>query len=371
MIVLSIFITGSLQAKVFNVTNQQTNQTIKVSCVFPNSIQCQRNLEEAKYRVKNQTNPGATTLTDARMQDNSAAISNSISNGYNNTRDAVQAGAQRTQEQLRVVGGNVSQGVQAASERVSSDAAALRDSAQAGAAAVGSRIQSGAAAVGNSIQSGASALGDRAQAAAQTVSEGAQQVAQDVRGKTYRVSIPGIDHSMTFHCHGGMESEECQKEKDEVVEAIKSGSTSPTLAQHNLRPVTNAVAAVVDTAESTGRSAASFLSRQNHAYCNRKLIEHAKEFDQHYNDSGQQHLVSYTEKMDFIKDKLIADNKFNTCEEHFENALLGHQLKVVSGQVVRENTHIFDGLGRLPDGGSGYWKSEQRNSRYGERTISQ
>ena len=123
MIVLSIFITGSLQAKVFNVTNQQTNQTIKVSCVFPSSIQCQKNLEEAKYRVKNQTNPGATTLTDARLQDNSAAISNSISNGYNNTKNAVQAGAQRTQEQFRVVGDNVSQGVQSARERVSSDTA--------------------------------------------------------------------------------------------------------------------------------------------------------------------------------------------------------------------------------------------------------
>ncbi|MAF77584.1 MAG: hypothetical protein CME60_05425 [Halobacteriovoraceae bacterium] len=404
--VTSLIFSTQVYSKTFNVINQQTNQTIQVSCMFPNTIQCKNKIEEAKQRVMNQTNPGARTLSEARMQDNARAVSDNVQAGYNSARERVNEGAQAVRETteagLQVAGERVRQGAdavgagyEAAREGVVNGATAVRDRAQSGyetvrdgvvdgATAVRERTREGYENVRDGVANGAAAVSDRAQRGYESVRDGASQLASDVRGKTYRVSLPGHEHSMTFHCHGGLESPECQDEQAQVVAAIKSGTEAKTLQEYKMQPVTEVAGQVAQTATEVaqaaaatardmGRATSNFISEQNHAYCARKLERHARDFDRQYSDSGQQHLVSYKDKMDYIREKLEDEGKFSTCEVHFENAVLGHQLKFVSGQVIREDTHIFDGLGRLHNGTTGYWKNEDRVDSYQtyRRSISQ
>ncbi len=141
-------------------------------------------------------------------------------------------------------------------------------------------------------------------------------------------------------------------------EAIELGSNIKIGAQ-NISD--KAKDAVVNTGQGIGQKIGDFVSEEKHKYCKRKLERHAKDFDQQY-EATETQLVSFQEKLNYIEKSLVEEGKFETCQDHFEQAVLGYQLKWVQrGEVAQEKTHIFDGLGRLADGEVGYWKNEDRS----------
>ncbi len=397
---VTLFSTISTQAKTFKVTNPSTGQTLEVSCIFPSSVECKQKIEEAKQRVMKGLNPSATTLSGARWQDRANGTKAAVASGYESTRDTIKSGAQASGEYItdkaQTVGGQIRGGLEATGGFIGDKAQAAGNSIRSGAQATGefigdkaqaagSAIRGGAEATGNFIRDGydasketlsgaAGAVRDGASSAYRKGSEVASSAAEALQGKTYKMSIPGIEHSMSFYCRGGLESDECKKDQKEAEAAIRSGSTLKTLTEYRVAQGAQRTGeAVANGAHRAVRSTANFLDRMSIKTCQQKLKRYAKEFDEQYSNSGQEHLVSYKDKMSFIKQKLIEENYFESCESSFENAVLGNQLKIASGKVETENTHIFDGLGRLPNGGVGYWKNEDRVESYEEfnQTISQ
>lgn len=323
----------SVQAKTFRFQNSQTGQVMSVHCFFPNSVQCQNKIEEVKQRLRNSTNPDQTTLSGARAAD-----------AAGNVRDgAVQMGT------------------------------SLRD----GAVDAGTTVRDGAVDAGRTVRDGAveagQAVGDfgsrvasgvreQADHAGNVLANGANAAREAVVGRTYRVRVPGIEHSMTFHCRGGLESEECKEEKDMAVVAIRGGSTAESLDEFRQTPAYRAREFASETATTVREGTLNTISRMNHNYCKDKLERHARDFDEEYERTETQ-LVSYTEKIAYIEEKLREEGKLEECQVHFDHAVLGYQLRWIQrGEIAQEKTHIFDGLGRLGDGGVGYWKNEERQT---------
>jgi hypothetical protein len=328
-LIIAVAMLGSWSAhsKVFNFKNSQTGQTMSVSCLFPSSLQCQKKIEEVKERLRNSTNPNSTTLTSARAAD----AANEVRDDASQLRDSVSSG--------------ISRGIESASN-------------------AGTRVRNSASEVGSQISDSVSSGVDSTLQFGRNVRDTVADSVDEARGQRYRVQIPGIEHTMTFHCHGGLESEECKSEKAEVAQAIRDGSVEETLAAHKMRPARDVAASVADTtsevALSVGRTVSNGVGRLNHGFCKRKLERFAGEFDDSYRVSGRE-LVSYEVKMEFIKEKLEEGNNFDACEEQYNTAVLGYQLKwAAGGSTDLERTHIFDGLGRFANGDMGYWKNEER-----------
>lgn len=318
--VISLISSYSVSAKVFRLKNSETGQVMEVSCLFPSSVQCQTKLEEAKKRLIQQTNPNRTSLSGARAEDTAKGISDSAVALGNNVRD--------------------------------------------GAVGLGNTIRDGASNVAEGGMDLASRAGDKISETYQRASEGVGNAIESAKGKTYRLKVPGIEHTMTFHCHGGLESKECLRDKTEAEIAIRSGSTAATLQDHKLRHLNRAGEVVRDVAEETATRVGDGLDRLGHNSCKAKLERHARDFDNSYRDkfvSGEQtELVSYVEKMDYIKERLVSEGRYEDCQIHFENAELGYQLEWVAGRrLERRDTNIFDGLGRHKEG-MGYWTNEER-----------
>lgn len=321
----------SVEAKTFRFTNKETGQSMTVHCFFPQSVQCQQKKDEVIKRLTQGTNPQSSTLTGARASD----FGSNVKNSALSTGSSIKDGAVN-------VAGDVKDG-----------AVNMAGDVKDGAVDLGVKAVDGAVGLG-------SAIGNTASRAFDSVRDGASQAAAAIGGKTYRVKVPGYEHSMTFHCRGGLESKECQEEKNIVVAAIKGGSEAKTLEEFRLSPLYRAKDAVVGATERVVDGTKSVISRESHNYCKRKLERHAKDFDEKYERTETQ-LVSYEEKLLYIEDKLVEEGKMEACQEHFDNAVLGYQLKWIQrGEVAQEKTHIFDGLGRLADGGVGYWKQEER-----------
>lgn len=320
LMMISIALSTSAVAKTFKVTNPTSGQTIKVHCFNPNSTQCKYKIEEAKERVLKGTNQGVSSLSAARAQDTARATGDAIS-------DTVSTGVERTQAGLAIAREKTVEGFNSARTRTMSGVNTATERTGEFLRNTGERVRSGVEAA---------------------------------KGKTYRVKVPGYEHSMTFHCFGGLESKECQEEKNVVVAAIKGGTDAKTLEEFRHRPLYRAKDFVVDSAITAKDKTVEFVSRLDHISCRDKLARHAKDFDNDYAQKGNQ-LVSYQEKLNYIEEKLKEEGRMNDCQSHFDNAVLGYQLKWVGGgELAQEKTHIFDGLGRLADGGVGYWKNEER-----------
>jgi len=293
---------------------------------------CQTKIEEAKKRVMAGMNASNETLSGARASD----LGNHMKDGAVDTATTVK---DRVVATGSLIGDSVSNGFD--------------------------RVKEGFSSAADKTKEGFNAASDSTASTFGKMRDGVADAADRATGKTYRLRVPGHDHSMTFHCFGGLESNECLEEKEIVVAAIKGGSDAESLEEFKLSPLYRAKDFVVDTAVAGKDKTVEFIGRLDHLSCRNKIARHARDFDEDYGRTGSQ-LVSYQEKLEYIEEEMIEEGRMEECQSHFDNATLGYQLKWVSGgEVVREKTHIFDGLGRLADGDIGYWKNEERSEYQG------
>ncbi|MCF8060650.1 MAG: hypothetical protein K9K67_15210 [Bacteriovoracaceae bacterium] len=352
-IMTALVLSSNAYSKTIKLVNTQTGQSMSVFCLNANSTHCRFKLEEAKARLRENTNPDQSSLSGARAQDSINQTKDYISENAAAARDTVVRGAERTSE---VVTNGAVTARDTVSDRANSAGTALANGADTAKDAVVRGFNSTRDALARGLDTTRNAISNGAESAGNAVASGVDHL----KGQTYRVRVPGQDHSMTFHCFGGLESNECKKDKEQTVEAIKKGSTASTLEDYRLTPLYNAGNAIADTAEVVGDNVKNALNFLDHKSCKAKLERHAKDFDESYNISGTT-LTSYEVKMDYIEEKLVEEGRMEDCREHFENAVLGYQLNwIAKGEVSQERTHIFDGLGRLANGKMGYWKNEER-----------
>lgn len=308
--------------------NTRTGRVMTTACMFRNGKTCLAKRQRVVNLLFNDRNSGASNLFQADMQD---------------------AGRQ-VQSDFREAGRQI----------------------QSDARAVGRDVSRGAEAVGRGVARGADAV-DR------TIRKGIENTQEALTVRQFTVKANGIDHTMTFKCMGQHEggarfsTKECQEEYAETLEAIKSGSTADTLAEHRIQsdPIARTVASGVGAVKEE-------VQRWGHNSCRQKLERHARDFDQDYADQGLQHLVSYEDKMSYIQEQLIAETApngrtyYEVCHDHFKNAVFGMQLTWIGGEESyrAEETSIFNGLGRLASGDVGKFNSERRvgNRHYKDAT---
>jgi hypothetical protein len=350
-----ILVSSNTYSKTIKLRNTQTGQTMSVFCFNANSKQCQYKLEEAKSRLQEGTNQEASTLTGARVEDSVNQSATYIGDNAAALRDAVSRGAEST-------GDAVARGLVSTRDAVARGAESTRDAVSRGAETAGNNLSAGADSASDLLSRGANntrdALANAADRTKNAVSNGIDQL----KGKTYRVRIPGHEQSMTFHCFGGLESKECKQDQEETVAAIKQGSESSSLEDYRMSPLYKAGDAITGAAVVVGDNVNNALNFLDHKSCKAKLERHARDFDESYSLNGSE-LTSYEVKMDYVLEKLTEEGRLDDCQEHYDNAVLGYQLDwVTRGRVSQVRTHIFDGVGRLANGNMGYWKNEERPS---------
>jgi hypothetical protein len=279
-----------------------------------------------------------------------------------NRRVTLEYNLNRAKQGASDFGNQFREDLREAGQEIRSDAKAVGDAvgnaARATGEAAGKAVRATGEVAGNAVRATGEAIRNASNATVKVV----RGAVDKVNGQAYRVKLPGHDHEMVYHCFGGQESKECKSELEEVVAAIKSGTDKETLEAYRLRHVSAGVERI-----KTG------ISWAGHKSCKDKLARHARDFDSSYENkflTGQhKELVSYMEKMEYIRVKLVEEKRFEDCKEHFISASLGYQLEwAAGGELVQKDTHIFDGVG-FHKGGMGYWKSEQRDSSYGERAA--
>lgn len=301
-------------------TNTKTGQSMSTGCVFKNGKKCREKRQKVVHLVFHGKNQGANNLTEAGLQD---------------------------------AGRQVKSDFQAAGRQLQSDARAVGQAAQTAAVATDKAIKDGVAST------------------TKFVADTVDSTREALKTRKFIAKARGIDHSMSFECigqysgGGKFTTKECQNDYAEAMAAIKSGSKAKSLAEHRIQsdPVARTVAAGINGIKSG-------VTRLGHNTCRQKLERHARDFDQDYANQGLQHLVSYEDKMSYIKTELenetAADGKnyFHHCQEHFKNAVFGMQLTWVGGQdpFKAEQTSMFNGLGRLSNGKVAKFNSERKSN---------
>ena len=361
-----ILVSSNTYSKTIKLRNTQTGQTMSVFCFNANSKQCQYKLEEAKSRLREGSNQEATRLTGARVEDslnqtgeyicnNAAALRDTVSKGALSARDALSRGAEST-------GDAVARGFESTRDAVARRADSTRDAVARGVETASENFSAGADTASGALSRGANNTRDALARAADNTKNAVSNGVDQLKGKTYRVRIPGHEQSMTFHCFGGLESNECKQDQEETVVAIKQGSEFSSLEDYRLSPLYKAGDAIADAAVVVGDNVNNALNFLDHKSCKAKLERHARDFDESYSLNGSE-LTSYEVKMDYVLEKLTEEGRQDDCQEHYDNAVLGYQLDwVTRGRVSQVRTHIFDGVGRLANGNMGYWKNEERPS---------
>jgi len=339
IIALAIFGSWSVHSKTFKFTNPETAQSMSVFCFNPSSLQCQKKKEEVRQRLLSNSNPASATLSAARASDSYNHVKTSVSDDASQAREGITDTATKGSDAVIGFGKKV---IDTVSEKAGDGIAATR--------ALGSRVSDS---VKDSASQGAAATRDMGSRASDSVSSGLSQGVDATRGFGSRVS-----ESVSGGVSQGVEATKGFGAR--VSESVSGGVSRGVEATQG---VGGAVAEKATGAtRSVGSRIQNGITRMNHGFCQRKLARHAKEFDNSYRISGRE-LISFEVKMDHIKEELESAGELERCQEHYDNALLGYQLKwAAGGETDSERTHIFDGLGRLADGKVGYWTNEERSA---------
>lgn len=304
----TILFSANAYSKTFTFRNAQTNQVMSVYCFNPQSIQCQTKKEEVRQRLIQNTNPNQTSLSGARAEDTRLKI----------TRDFTNAG-KRVQQ-------GASDAAKATRDTVSDTATRVADATSN----TFNRVKAGTVDAIDRLRQGASQSFDRLRVGTRNTLEEAKE---------------GTANTIDNVKDGASDV------SDRVASSVDKG----------MQPVRRAGDALLDAAHSATGTLQNGLNRMSANSCKRKLERHARDFKNKYERTGEQSLVSYEDKMIYIREKLIEEGRLDDCSTHFEHAVLGYQLEWISGKgLVASDTHIFDGHGRTPSGQVGYWKNEQR-----------